>query len=162
MTTAIDLILLSPDVTELLEQCGLPISDLSVSTSLFFRHRSGSQLVGVVGLECYGSVALLRSLGVAPTHRMSGLGQALVLFAEDYAYSHNISSVFLLTTTAAAFFTKLDYAPVHRDTAPASIQTTAQFSSLCPTSATFMVKVLASNPALNRDCAKARSPLAPL
>ena len=142
MTTTIQSVLLSPDVTELLEQCGLPVSDLSASTSLhFFGHRLGSQLVGVVGLECYGAVALLRSLGVAPTHRMSGLGQTLVLFAEGYAFSHNISSVFLLTTTAAAFFTKLDYVPVSRDTAPAPIQATTQFSSLCPSSATFMVKV---------------------
>ena len=155
MTAAIKPVFLSPDVTELLEQCGLPVSDCSTPASpLFFGHRSDSQLVGVVGLEDCGSVALLRSLGVAPSHRMSGLGQALVLFAEGYACSHNISSVFLLTTTAAAFFAKLGYVPVSRGTAPASIQATAQFSSLCPSSATFMVKVLASNPALKRDCAK--------
>jgi N-acetylglutamate synthase-like GNAT family acetyltransferase len=51
--------------------------------------------------------------------------------------------VWLLTTTARAFFDKLGYAAVDRAGVPGAIRATAQFSALCPDSATVMVKRLA-------------------
>jgi amino-acid N-acetyltransferase len=51
-----------------------------------------------------------------------------------------ISQVYLLTNTAANFFAWLGYQVMKRTDAPLPIQSTAQFSSLCPDSAVLMFK----------------------
>ena len=139
------------EVKQLLLACELPVSDIQPSASLlFFGCRSSSELVGAVGLELFGAVALLRSLAVAPPHRKYSLGKSLVAFAEAHAAALDVQSLFLLTTTAKAFFSKLGYAPASREDAPLPIKATAQFSGLCPASSSFMSKRLCS-PALKRD-----------
>jgi len=50
----------------------------------------------------------------------------------------------LLTTTAAAFFRSAGYQDADRGDAPPSIRASREFSSLCPASASYMVKDLAS------------------
>ena len=133
------------EVKQLLFACELPVSDIQLSESLlFFGCRSASELVGVVGLEIFRSVALLRSLAVSPQHRNYSLGKSLVAFAEAHAASRGVQSLFLLTTTAEAFFSKLGYVPTSRENAPLPIKTTAQFSGLCPASSSFMSKRLCS------------------
>lgn len=62
---------------------------------------------GVVGLEVYGKVALLRSLAVSATSRGNGYGKDLVARAERYAQSLGVTEIYLLTTTAATFFEQL-------------------------------------------------------
>ena len=69
---------------------------------------------GIVGLERFGSVALLRSLAVAAELRGTGVGKALVAAAEEYAQTKNVQTLYLLTTTAADFFARLGYAPLPR------------------------------------------------
>jgi amino-acid N-acetyltransferase len=95
-----------------------------------------------VGLEIYGDVALLRSLVVSAAARTQGLGSALVLHAEEYAASHQVRSLYLLTTTAAGYFEHRGYRRSDRSEAPPSIQSTREFSSLCPSSSAFMIKRL--------------------
>ena len=132
------------EIVSILGECGLPVSDISLSQSpLFFGTRSDSNLSAVVGLELFGSVALLRSLAVAPDYRSRGLACELVAYAERFADSHGVESLFLLTTTAATFFAQLGYMPASRSTAPSAIQATSQFSGLCPESSAFLYKSLA-------------------
>ena len=104
--------------------------------------------MGVVGVEVYGSVGLLRSLAVEPSHRKSGLGVSLVSNAETWAAEQGVETLYLLTTTAAQFFARRGYEAVPRSEAPAAIAATAQFSDLCPASSTFMRKVLTANHSL--------------
>lgn len=131
------------ELRALLERCGLPVADLAASTSLqCYGYRRDDRLLGVVALESYGAVALLRSLAVAPEARGSGLGQALVGFAERAAAARHIGQLYLLTNTAVPFFAKLGYQATARETAPAAIRMSAQFSGLCPASASFMSKRL--------------------
>lgn len=94
----------------------------------------------VVGLELYGEVALLRSLVVAATARGQGYGTRLVAQAEAYASEQGVKDIYLLTTTAEAFFHRLGYAHCARAEAPAAIRQTAEFSSLCPAHSAFMRK----------------------
>lgn len=130
-------------VLRLLEDCKLPVADISASRSVqLFGAYAGSELLGVVGLEAYAPVALLRSLAVSPAARNTGTGRALVAFVEAEAASRNVASLFLLTMTAASFFEALGYAPLPREEAPDAIKATAQFSGLCPASSSFMVKRL--------------------
>ena len=131
------------EIKQLLATCELPVSDIVSSDSmLFFGCRSNAELVGVVGLQIFGYIALLRSLAVSPHYRNYGLGKALAAFAESHAASLGVQSLFLLTTTADEFFSKLGYSPALRDDAPAPIKATAQFSGLCPASSSFMSKRL--------------------
>lgn len=133
-------------VEALLTEAKLPVADLASSRSLnLLGIRDGGRLVGVVGVEVYGSVGLLRSLAVEPAHRNSGLGAILVSNAETWAAEQGVETLYLLTTTAAQFFARRGYEAVPRSEAPAAIAATAQLLHLCPASSTFMRKVLAAN-----------------
>jgi len=143
---------LNTEVEALLTEARLPVADLASSRSLnLLGFREGGRLIGVVGVEIYGSVGLLRSLAVHPEHRNAGLGVSLVSNAENWAAKQGIKTLYLLTTTAARFFGRLGYEAVPRSQAPDAIAATAQFSDLCPVSSTFMRKVLATNHSLNPD-----------
>lgn len=108
----------------------------------FFGCDAGELLVGVVGLQLYDGIALLRSLAVAADYRGVGVGGALVVHAEQYAGHRGTQSIYLLTQTAESFFVRHGYMHVSRDQAPAAIRNTQQFSDLCPASSAFMVKHL--------------------
>lgn len=142
---SVEIIRLSPEVEALLAETRLPVSDLSSSRSLtLLGVRERGRLVGVVGIESYGEVGLLRSLAVLPVRRNFGLGVGLVSNAETWAAERGVNTLYLLTTTAAKFFARLGYEAVPRSEAPAAIATTGQFADLCPASSTFMRKVLAA------------------
>ena len=130
-------------VEALLEAEGLPASDLTEAhlEHFFFTGTDGAPSA-LVGLEIYGDAALLRSLVVSAAARTQGLGSALVLHAEKYAAAHRVHSLYLLTTTAEAYFEHRGYRRIDRSEAPAAIQSTREFSSLCPSSSAFMIKQL--------------------
>jgi amino-acid N-acetyltransferase len=125
----------------LLEASGLPTSDLTPEVRLL-GERDGDRLVGVVGLEARGAVGLLRSLAVEPGRRGGGLGSELVTALENVAAGGGITELYLLTTTAEAFFARRGYQRVPREAAPAGIRGTAEFASICPASSAFMTKRL--------------------
>lgn len=126
----------------LLVECGLPASDLDARHFEDFLGCGRSDLRGVVGLEVFGCVALLRSLGVAEEARGAGCGRALVEGIEAHARQRGVSDLYLLTTTAEAFFVRLGYTRMERDQAPGPITRTKEFSDLCPGSAVLMMKRL--------------------
>jgi amino-acid N-acetyltransferase len=127
----------------LLQAQGLPVSDITDEhlEHFFFVGSEGSP-TGLVGVEIYGIDALLRSLVVADTARTRGIGTLLVQHAEEYAASHCVSAMYLLTTTAESFFERRGYRRVDRNRAPRAIQSAPEFASLCPASSTFMIKQL--------------------
>ena len=97
---------------------------------------------GIVGLELYGASGLLRSLVVSPRHRSQGAGSALVTHAERVAVERGVSALYLLTTTAEAFFRRRGYVAAARELAPDAIRRTSEFAGLCPSTSAFMVKYL--------------------
>ena len=140
----------SHEVAALLRASGLPSDDAGAPQVHLLGCRQSRRLAGVVGLELYGSVGLLRSLAVADTSRGRGLGQALVARAERVAARNGVRTLYLLTTSAADFFRRLGYAPAPRDSAPAAIAATTQFTGVCPASAAFLSKPLRLPAAPNR------------
>jgi len=127
----------------LLAACSLPNSDISEKKlQHFFGCGAQGNPRGVVGVELYGEVALLRSLAVAEDVRGKGCGKRLVREAEQYAASSGVKRLYLLTTTAEPFFASLGYAKVNRESVPEPIRATTEFSGLCSTSATVMAKDL--------------------
>ena len=134
-------------IRALLQLCGLPHDDLTpdaVRDFLVLRPADGAQgLVGCVGVERASSAGLLRSVAVAPAHRGSGHGDALLLALQAHAAAAGIQELFLLTTTAAAFFAMRGYRLRPRTDVPEAIRLTAEFASVCPDSATCMFRELA-------------------
>jgi len=127
----------------LLQSQELPVSDITdAHLEHFFFVGSDGSPTGLVGLEIYGADALLRSLVVGENARNKGLGSALVEHAEQYAGAMSVRSIYLLTTTAEAFFERLGYQRIERSNAPPSIERTREFASLCPASSAFMLKSL--------------------
>jgi amino-acid N-acetyltransferase len=127
----------------LLDRAGLPSVDLTEAhLEHFFAASVGGVLAGLVGVELYGAEGLLRSLVVVPEQRTQGVGSRLVTHVERYASEQGVRRLFLLTTTAQAFFASRGYAALEREAAPASIRATREFSDICPASSAFMVKTL--------------------
>jgi amino-acid N-acetyltransferase len=138
-------------IERILSEAGLPVSDITAEhLAYFFGYGAEQEPDGVVGIESYGKAALLRSLAVVPSRRGNGVGTSLVTHIEQWALQQGIESLYLLTTTAEAFFTHLGYVRVSREEAPLSIRNTKEFSCLCPSSSAFMLKQLQANPPLNR------------
>jgi amino-acid N-acetyltransferase len=53
-----------------------------------------------------------------------------------------VPAVFLLTTTAEHYFPKFGFAHIGRQDVPTSVQTSLEFTTACPSSATVMRKLL--------------------
>jgi amino-acid N-acetyltransferase len=127
----------------LLEEARLPTEDLTEAHCTdFFYAGEAAKPSGLVGLEHFGDVALLRSLVVAPDRRSLGEGIALLQHAERAARARGVKSLYLLTTTAENFFAKNGSARVPRENAPAAIQATREFAGICPASSAFMCRNL--------------------
>lgn len=130
-------------VEQLLAAAGLPIADLGTARDLRFRViRDGGRVVGAIGLERFGAVGLLRSLVVAPDLRGRGLGGTLVDAAERDARAAGLDMLVLLTQTAETFFARRGYVRIDRAAAPEAVRRSEEFASLCPASATTMIKPL--------------------
>jgi amino-acid N-acetyltransferase len=95
-------------------------------------------------MERYGDGGLLRSVAVAAAWRGSGIGRALVDRVLDEGRAAGIKDVYLLTTTAEHYFPRLGFACVSRDSVPAAVRASAEFTGACPASAVVMRKVESS------------------
>lgn len=127
----------------LLAAADLPWSDLTdAHMEHFFYSGPAGAPTGLVGLEFCGPNALLRSLVVAPARRSTGIGATLVEHAEVHARARGALSLFLLTTTAEAFFRHRGYVAAARESAPSEIRATREFADICPASSAFLSKRL--------------------
>jgi amino-acid N-acetyltransferase len=128
-------------IRRLLDIEQLPTEDITEeSLELFLVCRDATGVAGVVGLERFGEVALLRSLVVTGEHMGRGLGKRLVAAAEALASDLGVHSIYLLTTTARTFFEHLGFRCIGREEGPLVIQSTREFATLCPASTVLWVK----------------------
>jgi amino-acid N-acetyltransferase len=102
----------------------------------------GDEVIATVAVEYDYNNALLRSLSVSEEKRKTGMGAELVSFIEDYVKKQGVQNVFLLTTTAADFFSKRGYKIIERSNVPDFIQNTTEYSVICASSSTLMKKEL--------------------
>jgi amino-acid N-acetyltransferase len=136
-----------PAVRALLERCQLPTADLSPAhLERFTVCRRNDELVATVGIEALGDTALLRSLAVIPELRGRRLAHALWQRARDEAVRCGIGRLYLLTNTAAGLFSSWGFRAISRDAVPEAVRATAEYSSLCGSSATVMTIELAPDP----------------
>jgi amino-acid N-acetyltransferase len=127
----------------LLEQQHLPLDGLRdhLATTLVAR-TDGGQIVGSAALEIYPDGALLRSVAIAAGRQHNGLGRRLTESAIALARERRVRAIYLLTTTAEQYFPRFGFEPIARAEVPPGVQTSVEFTSACPSSATVMRKTL--------------------
>jgi amino-acid N-acetyltransferase len=130
-------------LAQALSAARLPTDDLGDPGRTFFALTDDVGPIGFIGLEGTGADRLLRSLVVLPARKRLGYGGLLVAHVEAYARQDGVERLHLLTQTVPDFFRSRGYRPAERASAPASIGSTAQFASLCPASAAYLVKDIA-------------------
>jgi amino-acid N-acetyltransferase len=133
-----------PAALRLLADLELPTAGVADWWRRFTVAESGGTIVGVAGVESYGTSALLRSVAVRPDWRSSGIGRALVKAALEAAREEGVRDVYLLTTTAECYFPRLGFSTIPRDDVPLALQASVEFRGACPDSATVMHRSLPS------------------
>ena len=127
------------EITTLLKNNDLPHCDIKdVKLEYFYGYYSDNELEGIVGLEMYEDVALLRSLCVVS--KSSGIGSKLLKHIDEIAKENKIKTLYLLTTTADKYFAKKEFSIIEKKLVPKSIKNTQEFNSICPDSAICMRK----------------------
>jgi arsenate reductase len=126
------------EVSGMLQSAKLPLEGVRDHWRSFLVGESGGSLAGAIGLEVYGREGLLRSLVVRQTARNCGLGGALVTELLLQARRAGLAHVFLLTTTAADFFSRRGFVRIRREDAPSSLLASRELQDACPSSATLM------------------------
>ncbi|MFX0012960.1 MAG: arsenic resistance N-acetyltransferase ArsN2 [Promethearchaeota archaeon] len=129
-------------VFRLLRKVNLPLEGVADHFDNFFIAQEEDQLVGCIGIELYENVGLIRSVAVDPSFQGRGIGNILVDAIQKFGKEKKLKAIYLLTETAADFFSKLDYMIIPRDKADDRIKKSIEFTSACPASATCMMKIL--------------------
>lgn len=127
-----------PAIAQLLMAAGLPLDGARDHMDHFIVGEIDGELACAGGLEVYGADALLRSVVVAEEMRgRSCARQLLDLLIQD-CIKLGVTRVYLLTTTAQAYFSKLGFTVVDRAEIPEPVRRSREFQGACPASATAM------------------------
>ena len=127
------------EVLALLRSCELPTEGLEPWWETMLVAHVDGRVVGRAALELRGGDAILRSVAVDARLRGHGLGESLVRRAVALAQEHRVRDLYLLTETAGGFFPRFGFVPTPRSGAPASIQESIEYRSICPESAESLV-----------------------
>jgi amino-acid N-acetyltransferase len=127
-------------VEGLLSANDLPLDGVKENLSGFVVAEEGSRVIGAVGLEKFGSIALLRSAVVSNEHRGGGVGRRLVEQILEYAEKDGIEELFLLTTTAEDYFPRFGFTRTTRSAVPPAVKASAEFRGACPDTALVMTR----------------------
>jgi amino-acid N-acetyltransferase len=127
-------------VEGLLSASDLPLDGVQENFSEFVVAEDEGGIAGAIGLEKFGSVALLRSAVVSPERRGSGLGRRLVEELLERAEEAGIDELYLLTTTAEKYFPRFGFTPTPRAAVPDAVKASAEFQGACPDTAVVMTR----------------------
>src|SRR5688500_7683568 len=109
-------------VRALLAGCDLPTEGLSDQfPGAYVVARKDCAIVGAAGLEVHGTAGVLRSIAVAASERGTGLGVRLTQDRLAVARARGLDAVYLLTTTAAAFYPRFGFEPFPRADVPEAV-----------------------------------------
>lgn len=119
----------------------LPPDGLEQHLATLLVARLGPDIVGSAGLEVYADGALLRSVAVVPRVQGQGVGRRLTEAAVSLAVGASAPAIYLLTTTAEAYFPRLGFERTDRVAVPESLKSSVEFRGACPASAIVMRKL---------------------
>jgi amino-acid N-acetyltransferase len=129
------------DIQALLREAELP-ADVEPHLDDFILARRGETVVGCVGMEVLGGVALFRSLAVARAERRRGLAHRLYGALEEAARGRGVERAFLLTRTIQPLAERWGFRTVPRSAVPEDVLGTSEFRGACCAGAVAMVKEL--------------------
>lgn len=132
----------SDAIVSLLGKNKLPIEDIDKNLSHFFVATIRNQIVGVIGLEQYADYGLLRSMVIDSSYRKNGIASKLITHLFQHAQSVGLKEMYLLTETAKDYFEKKSFQIIQRNEVPSAVQQSAEFSHVCPASATVMKRAI--------------------
>ena len=128
------------------------LADSDLPTEGFVEHlhsaivaRHDGRIIGCAALELYADGALLRSVAVVKDWQHRQVGRELTRAALQLARDRGASDVYLLTTTADHYFPRFGFERIERTDVPPAVQTSIEFTSACPASATVMRKRLGTD-----------------
>jgi amino-acid N-acetyltransferase len=107
-----------PSILQLLSAAQLPVDGLTDHLDSAVIARADSGVVGCAALEIYADGALLRSLVVDDGVHGQWIGTRLTTAALDLANVLGKPAVYLLTTTAEAFFPRFGFVQIPRSDVP--------------------------------------------
>ena len=122
----------------MLKDNNLPYIDCIDHIDNFIIKENNRKVIGLGGIEIYGSNALIRSIVVTKNQRGKGIAKDIFKIIKENACSLGVNKIYLLTETAMDYFEKLNFTKVNRTEVPESIMNTKQFKTLCPSSAIVM------------------------
>lgn len=119
-------------IRRLLVAALLPSGDVGGPNQRFIVARQGGRVVGCAGLETFGEDGQLRSMAVHWTSRNGGLGSRLhgrLLFE---ALQAGVRNLYVVTTTAADFFTRQGYRKVRATDVPPGVLASEEYATFVP------------------------------
>jgi amino-acid N-acetyltransferase len=123
-----------PSIGLLLSLVDLTVAGVDQHLEHFLVVEDGGKIVACAGLETYGSHAFLRSVAVHPHYRKRGLATSLVTRLVDQARQDRLRAVYLLTTSAEAYFRRLGFATIPREDVDPRVKQSAEFGEgVCAT-----------------------------
>jgi amino-acid N-acetyltransferase len=125
-------------IQKLLAAARLPVEGVSMFLAEFFVAEDATGVIGAIGLERYGSCAMLRSLVVHAGRRRQGVGSALTEQLVSDADARGLTDIYLLATTALTFFPRFGFADIEREQVPLDVQQARDFLDTTPASAVVM------------------------
>jgi len=131
-----------PAIAHLLLTRGLPTDGVEDHLGNFLAAGEGAVLHGCAGFERYGGIGLLLSVAVAALIAGRGLGHALVEAVITRAAKQGVGTLFLLTTTAGTYFSRMGFEVIPREALPAALGASAELRGACPASAVAMRRLL--------------------
>ncbi len=130
-------------IRRLLSECELPTLYIHRHLKSFMVAKAGKKIVGVIGVEGYGRVGLLRSLCVDRAYRGRGIARMLNEKIMAYARMQRIDRLYMFTFNAEKFASKLGFHKIDKKQIPKSIRSTWQFRKLKFSPAVSMMKRIA-------------------
>lgn len=128
-------------ISELLTQSQLvPVGLDQDHLHLFCHIAESGEIIGVVGVEVYGAVCLLRSLTVREDKRSQGIAHALLTEAVNFARSVKSFEAYLLTETIGDIMSRYGFRDIPREYVPSELLQSPFFNGICPCSCQLMHK----------------------
>ena len=129
-----------PAVERLLVANDLPLEGVRDNFSSFVVADDDGAIAGAIGLEKFGSAALLRSAVVSRDRRGNGVGRRLVEQLLERAEEAGVDEVYLLTTSAEKYFPRFGFTRTTCSAVPDVVKSSAEFQGACPHTAVVMTR----------------------
>ena len=122
-------------IKELLQVCDLPIVNIEKQIGDFIVAKQQKKLLAILGAvyDDEGNV-LLRSFAVREENRRQGIGEMLIRTMLEIMTKKKITKIFLLTETADAYFSRMDFNEIQRTEIPDLLLSKSGLDKACPCS----------------------------